>query len=173
MPKPEVAWDSGCCSGKIFSIRDTAATGSPLNRKTPAPQHKKKQPGSELQKPWTKAKPASAKTSEAKTTAPKAVSAKVLKQNRQEEAKIYGENACRVAFVQRPEALVRLYLSEQMAPKFADLMKYLAANKKAYHVVSEAELEKVAGSQHHGGVVLLVKRKAVMSLASLFNSKRP
>ncbi len=144
-----------------------------MNRKTPAPQHKKNQPGSELQKPWTKAKPASAKTAEAKTTAPKAVSAKVLKQNRQEEAKIYGENACRVAFVQRPQALVRLYLSEQMAPKFADLMKYLAANKKAYHVVSEAELEKVAGSQHHGGVVLLAKRKAVMSLASLFNPKRP
>lgn len=168
----EVVWASGCGSVKIRLISVTASTGSPLNRKTATTsdrQHKKSQP--ELQKPWTKAKPASAKaagvkTAEAKITAPKAVSAKVLKQNRQEEAKIYGENACRVAFVQRPQALVRLYLSEQMAPKFADLMKYLAANKKAYHVVSEAELEKVAGSQHHGGVVLLVKRKAVLSLAS-------
>jgi TrmH RNA methyltransferase len=152
------------CSGKIFAISDTASTGSPLNRKTSAPQHKNTQ--TQLQKPWTKAKPGSVKVSEAKTAAPKTVSAKVLKQNRQEEAKIYGENACRVAFLQRPEALVRLYLSEQMAPKFADLMKYLAAHKKAYHVVSEAELEKVAGSQHHGGVVLLAKRKAVLSLAS-------
>ncbi|EGM76396.1 rRNA methylase [Rheinheimera sp. A13L] len=137
-----------------------------MNRKTSAPQHKKAQPGSELQKPWTKTKAAAAKKPETKAAQPKTVSAKVLKQNRQEEAKIYGENACRVAFLQRPDALVRLYLSEQMAPKFADLMKYLAANKKAYHVVSEAELEKVAGSQHHGGVVLLVKRKPVLSLAT-------
>lgn len=145
-------------------------------------QHKGKgeKTANPLHKPWTKdagaknAKPtanrvnrsAAVKAPETKAVQPKAVSAKVLKQNRQEEAKIYGENACRVAFLQRPEALVRLYLSEQMAPKFADLMKYLAANKKAYHVVSEAELEKVAGSQHHGGVVLLVKRKPVVSLAT-------
>lgn len=86
-------------------------------------QHKGKgeKTANPLHKPWTKdagaknAKPtanrvnrsAAVKAPETKAVQPKAVSAKVLKQNRQEEAKIYGENACRVAFLQRPEALVR------------------------------------------------------------------
>ena len=117
-----------------------------------------------LQKPWTRTD--KSKTHTAKTAQVKPATSKPARAVLDDENKVYGENACRVAFLQRPEALVRLYLSEQMAPKFADLMKYLAANKKAYHVVSEAELEKVAGSQHHGGVVLLVKRKPVVSLAT-------
>ena len=112
-----------------------------------------------MQKPWA-AKP------QQESGNKKPVSAKVLKQNRSEEAKIYGENACRVAFEQRPDALVRLYLNEQLAPKFADLMKFLAKSKKAYHIVTDDELEKISGSQHHGGVVLLLKRKPVRSIAT-------
>ncbi|MCF4009136.1 hypothetical protein L1N97_07010 [Rheinheimera sp. UJ63] len=74
-------------------------------------------------------------------------------------------------FQQRPEAVIRLYLSAQLAPKFADVMKYLAAAKKAYHIVDDAELEKVAGSGHHGGIVLLVKRKAQQKLADYLQQK--
>lgn len=88
------------------------------------------------------------------------------------EGKVYGENACRVLFTERPDALIRLYISQKLAPKFADVMKYLAANKKAYHIVDDAELEKVAGSSHHGGIVLLVKRKPIPALAQYLRQHR-
>lgn len=94
------------------------------------------------------------------------VSAATLKQHRLEETKVQGENACRVCFSKRPESVVKMYLEANMASKFADVMKYLAANKHAYHIVDSSELEKVAGSQHHGGVVLIVKRKPDLSLAA-------
>jgi TrmH RNA methyltransferase len=110
-----------------------------------------------LQKPWLKKAPAS------KTARSPAHS---------DESKVYGDNACRVLFSQRPEAIIRLYISQQLAPKFADVMKYLASEKKAYHIVDDAELEKVAASQHHGGVVLLVKRKPVISIASYLNKTK-
>ena len=133
-----------------------------------------------LQKPWAKAgykavvktsppqskKPASDLKDALPKAAPGKVSAATLKQHRLEETKVQGENACRVCFTQRPESVVKMYLEASMASKFADVMKYLAANKHAYHIVDSSELERVAGSQHHGGVVLIVKRKPDLSLAA-------
>ena len=115
---------------------------------------------SQLQKPWLAKKPPA-------TVAPQGkVAPALLKQHKLEESKVQGENACRVCFRQRPDAVVKMYLEAAMASKFADVMKYLAANKKAYHLVDAAELEKISGSQHHGGVVLIVKRKPEQSLAA-------
>src|SRR5690606_24816191 len=37
------------------------------------------------------------------------------------------------------------------------LMKYLAQEKRAYHLADERELEKVTQSEHHEGVCLLVQ----------------
>ncbi len=33
----------------------------------------------------------------------------------------------------------------------------MAANRKAYHVVDEAELAKASGTEHHGGVASAIK----------------
>ena len=120
-----------------------------------------------LQKPWTKtdkaAKPG--RVSAAKAQPVKNQPAKAVKSVQDSETKVYSANACRVLFQQRPDAVIRLYISEKLAPKFADVMKYLASTKKAYHIVDDAELEKVAASGHHGGVVMVVKRKPVQTLA--------
>lgn len=35
----------------------------------------------------------------------------------------------------------------------------MAANRKAYHVVDEAELAKASGTEHHGGVCFLIKKR--------------
>lgn len=35
----------------------------------------------------------------------------------------------------------------------------MAANRKAYHVVDEAELTKASGTEHHGGVCFLIKKR--------------
>lgn len=137
------------------------------------PQHRSK--GSKavnpLQKPWAKTAKAAGTRTHRNSDSAKPQAAKPVKAVLDDESKVYGENACRVLFTQRPEAVVRLYVSEKLAPKFADIMKHLAAAKKAYHIVAEAELEKVAASQHHGGVVLLVKRKPIQTLASYLNHK--
>ncbi|MDX5406800.1 MAG: tRNA/rRNA methyltransferase [Chromatiaceae bacterium] len=117
-----------------------------------------------LHKPWTKTDKAAGQKPNRTTATAKPQQAKV-KAVLDNEIKVYSANACRVLFQQRPEAVIRLYVSEKMAPKFADVMKYLAATKKAYHIVDDTELEKVAASGHHGGVVMLVKRKPIATLA--------
>lgn len=123
-----------------------------------------------LHKPWMKnGKKMAAdqpKQHKAETTSAKTVSAALLKQHKMEESKVQGENACRVCFRERPDAVVKMYLEQSMAAKFADVMKYLAANKKAYHLVDSDELEKISGSSHHGGVVFVVKRKPEQTLAA-------
>ncbi|SEA59500.1 tRNA/rRNA methyltransferase [Alkalimonas amylolytica] len=80
------------------------------------------------------------------------------------EQKIYGEKACQVLFARRPEAIIRLYLNAEQAPKCAAMMKYLAKAKKAYHLVEDAELDKLAASQHHGGIVMLVQQPESLPL---------
>ncbi|MNS21851.1 putative TrmH family tRNA/rRNA methyltransferase [compost metagenome] len=35
----------------------------------------------------------------------------------------------------------------------------MAANRKAYHVVDDAELTKASGTEHHGGVCFLIKKR--------------
>ena len=122
-----------------------------------------------LQKPWTKTE--KSKSQGAKIAQAKPATTKPPRAVLDDENKVYGDNACRVLFNQRPDSVVRLYVSQQMAAKFADVMKYLAAVKKAYHIVDEVELEKVAGSGHHGGIVMLVKRRPVAALAQYLQQK--
>ncbi len=129
-------------------------------------QRQRQQQADPLQKPWVKAAAKTGPSDKNTDNTTHSVSAALLKQHRLEEAKVQGENACRVCFTQRPDAVVKMYLHASLAAKFADVMKYLAAHKKAYHLVDDAELEKITGSSHHGGVVLVVKRKAEQSLAS-------
>ncbi len=100
------------------------------------------------------------------------LSAAQLKQQGQHESRVLGENACRVCFTQRPDAVIKMYLHADYAPRFADVMKYLAAHKRAYHIVDNAELEKISGSQHHGGVILVVKKRESMSIASYLTLHR-
>ncbi|MCF4009139.1 tRNA/rRNA methyltransferase [Rheinheimera sp. UJ63] len=125
-----------------------------------------------LHKPWNKTDKAAAGKPNRNTATAKAQAAKSVKSVQGDESKVYSPNACRVLFQQRPESVIRLYVSEKVAPKFSDVMKYLAASKKAYHIVEDTELEKIAASQHHGGIVMLVKNKPIQSIASYLQQNR-
>lgn len=48
--------------------------------------------------------------------------------------------------------------------KSGELLSYLAEQKKAYHVVDSQEMERVTGTEHHGGLCLLVKKSPPFSL---------
>ncbi|WP_109843490.1 TrmH family RNA methyltransferase [Aggregatibacter aphrophilus] len=89
---------------------------------------------------------------------------KKIKKNRAEEIKVYGENACLALFEKRPGSIVRLWATVQMAHKIGDICSYLAANKKVYHIVDSEELTKVSGTEHHGGICMLVKKSHPFTL---------
>lgn len=74
------------------------------------------------------------------------------------EVKLYGINACRAFVAHRREKIIRAYFTEAVGRRhFAALMKWLAQQRLAYHLVTEAELERISGSGHHEGVCLLVR----------------
>lgn len=95
-----------------------------------------------------------------------------IKKNRSEEMKVFGENACLSLFTERPESIVRAWATVEMSHRIGEMFSYLAANKKAYHVVDRNELELVSGSEHHGGICLLVKKQRPFTLAGYLDIPR-
>jgi TrmH RNA methyltransferase len=90
----------------------------------------------------------------------------VLRRQRAEETRVYGENACQALFQSRPEAIVRAWFIQSVTPRFKEALRWMAANRKAYHVVDEAELAKASGTEHHGGVCFLIKNVTAPPLSS-------
>lgn len=88
-----------------------------------------------------------------------------LRTQKREESRIYGINACLAFFEHRLEALVKVYLTERTAPKFGSVMKYCAAQRLVYRFVSDAELEKITGSNHHEGVCFVIKKAPILEAA--------
>jgi TrmH RNA methyltransferase len=84
---------------------------------------------------------------------------------RGQEVRLYGLNAVRALFGSRPEALRKLYLSQARVPALKPILAWCVANRVGYRVVEEADLNKLAASAHHEGVVADVLRRAPMSLA--------
>lgn len=82
-----------------------------------------------------------------------------IRRQRNEETRVYGENACQALFLSRPDCIVRAWFVQSVTPRFRDALKWMAANRKAYHVVDDAELAKASGTEHHGGVCFLIKKR--------------
>lgn len=83
----------------------------------------------------------------------------VLRRQRAEETRVYGENACQALFEHRPDSIVRAWFIQSVTPRFKEALRWMAANRKAYHVVDDAELTKASGTDHHGGVCFLIKKR--------------
>ncbi len=56
--------------------------------------------------------------------------------------RVYGENACQALFQSRPKRLFAPGFIQSVTPRFKEALRWMAANRKAYHVVDEAELDK-------------------------------
>lgn len=95
-----------------------------------------------------------------------------IKKNRAEEMKVYGEQTCLALFAERPESIVRVWTTVEMSHRLGDVLSYLAANKKAYHVVSAQELALVSDSEHHGGICMLVKKSRPFTLTGYLEIPR-
>ena len=85
------------------------------------------------------------------------------------EVKVYGLHACLALFKKRPQDLIRLYCLESTIPRIQPLLKYCVDNKKAYHVVSAEELQRITDSMHHEGICLLTRERAPLGFEELLS----
>ncbi|YCI82483.1 tRNA/rRNA methyltransferase [Enterobacteriaceae bacterium] len=93
------------------------------------------------------------------------VDPEVIRKQRAEEARVYGENACQALFMSRPDAIVRAWFVQSVTPRFKEALRWMAANRKAYHVVEDADLVKASGTEHHGGVCFIIKKRSGISVS--------
>lgn len=81
------------------------------------------------------------------------------------ELRLYGLNAVQAVFANRPQAIRKVYLLQARIPQLQPLLKWCAAQRVGYRVVEAHELQKLAASAHHEGVVADVLRAPQMDLA--------
>jgi TrmH RNA methyltransferase len=87
------------------------------------------------------------------------------------ELKIYGRNACLGLFRDNPDLIIRAYHLKSNRHELKELLKYLAQHKKAYHEVTSEELESIASSHHHEGIVFLIKKPKQLEVLELLKRK--
>lgn len=85
------------------------------------------------------------------------------KSGRSKEQKVYGVHACLSVHKLRPEAIIRAYVTEKRLTEVGELLRALATNKKAYHVVTSEEMDRICESSRHEGVCLLINTKPQLS----------
>ncbi len=73
-----------------------------------------------------------------------------------DELKLCGLPAVRARFARDAQSIQRLYFDYATGKKIGVMCKALAAAKKIYRCVEPPELEKIAGTMHHGGIVAVV-----------------
>ena len=81
-----------------------------------------------------------------------------------DELRLFGVNAVVATFKTRPHAIRKLYLLEAQIPRLQPLLKWCVANRVGYRVVEDGDLNKLAGTTHHEGIVADVLRAPVVSL---------
>jgi RNA methyltransferase, TrmH family len=94
-------------------------------------------------------------------------------ERRGSELRLYGFNAVMAVFRARPQALRKLYLSEARIPALKPVLAWCVKQRVGYRVVEDADLHKLAGSEHHEGVVAEVLREEPVALADWLPVLRP
>lgn len=79
------------------------------------------------------------------------------------DVNVCGLAAVRAQFATDPRAIKRLFFDRATSRQIGAMCKRLAQDKKVYRCVESAELEKIAGSIHHGGIVAVVAAPVLRS----------
>ncbi len=72
-----------------------------------------------------------------------------------EEIRVSGPRAVEALFRRDPDAIRRLYLDPDQAASAGAICQHLAQRRRPYAVKDAAELAKIAGTLHHGGIVAI------------------
>ncbi|HRD55953.1 MAG TPA: TrmH family RNA methyltransferase [Parachlamydiaceae bacterium] len=93
------------------------------------------------------------------------------------EIKYYGFHACLNLWKERPHDVIRAYVSEKRVKELSHFLKWCAKETKAYRILPDEEMEKVADSVHHEGLCILAKEKKAVSfhemMQDLSKNKNP
>ncbi|MBO9715433.1 MAG: rRNA methyltransferase [Pseudoxanthomonas sp.] len=90
-----------------------------------------------------------------------------------DELRLYGLNAVNAVFARRPEAIRKVYLLESRIPALKPLLAWCVKHRVGYRVVEEVDLERLAASAHHEGVVADVLRIEPQPLADWLRQFAP
>lgn len=80
--------------------------------------------------------------------------------------KICGLAAVTALFRCDPERAVRLYFSEAMKTAAGSFCARMAGARRIYRLVGEDELERIAGTVHHGGIVVATQARVLTEFDS-------
>lgn len=97
---------------------------------------------------------------------PKAVPSAPSNQ-RAQERKVCGVRACEALMRHSRDSIRKVFLEKPRLEIFGELLAWCAKNKIGYKIVEPAELDKISGSAHHEGIVILAKIRPALELESL------
>jgi TrmH RNA methyltransferase len=86
--------------------------------------------------------------------------------HRDTELRLYGLNAVQAVFARRPQAIRKLYLTGERVPQLQPLLKWCVTHRVGYRVVEDTDLQRLAASAHHEGVVADVLREEPQPLST-------
>src|SRR5690606_35042507 len=92
---------------------------------------------------------------------------------RREEVRLYGLNAVQAVFERRPQAIRKLYLLQARVHALRPLLAWCVQNGVGYRVVENEDLDRLAASPHHEGVVADVLRSDPLPLEDWLASLAP
>lgn len=85
---------------------------------------------------------------------------------------LFGIKACRAVFEQRPQAINRVCVLRERHEEFSDVRLWCRKNRRSFKEVNAEELRRIAGSEHHEGVVFDIKPKPQTTLEKMLQSVR-
>jgi RNA methyltransferase, TrmH family len=83
------------------------------------------------------------------------------------EHKVAGRNACLALFAARRDDIRRVYVTEENLKAFGEVLRWCAQRRIAYHVKTSADLDQIAETMHHDGVLFLAREKKPQSFHDL------
>lgn len=90
-----------------------------------------------------------------------------MKNTQKKELAVCGFEAVKALAKKNPEKIKRFYYTEERMNSFGELCRFLAKRRVPYNKVKdEKELEKLCGSVHHQGVVVMIEQPEILPLDS-------
>ena len=85
---------------------------------------------------------------------------------RQKEINVCGWQSVSMLFAKHPGEVRRLYFDQATGRRAGEFCSQLAQQKKVYRQLSPEELEKAAGTVHHGGIVAVIGERPMKKVTS-------
>jgi TrmH RNA methyltransferase len=86
---------------------------------------------------------------------------------------VFGLNACLAVFARRPQAIRKVYLLESRLGLLKPALAWCAQAKIGYRMVEAEDLQRLARSEHHEGVVFDVLRAPALSIDAFLATLDP